>query len=324
MLLHDRHGRSIRYLRLSLTPACQMRCTYCRPDWLHNTDHTGALTPAELESLVRHLVDHHGLRKLRLTGGDPTARPDLLEIITRTASIPELEPLAMTTNGLSLASRAAEYVGAGMRRINISLDALDRECFKAMTGVDGLHRVLNGIDAALDAGFDSIKLNTVVLRGQNEHELPRLVRFAAERDLPIRFIELMPMGPLADQWADRYVPEPEMRRVLQPHVARWEPLEQGASSARCSRVTLHDGLTGIVGFITPMSCNFCAACDRLRITSDGSLYPCLMDQPAGSLMAAIRPRFDGALLDRMLNDALSHKQAEHPVNGFVTMTMIGG
>jgi cyclic pyranopterin phosphate synthase len=301
-----------------------MRCEYCRPQWLTHANRRGDLTAAEIERLVRHLVTYHGVRKVRLTGGDPTARPDLVRIIRSVASIDGVEDLAMTTNGLSLAARAHEYADAGLGRLNVSLDALNADVFHKMTGVDGLHRVIDGLGAAESAGLGPIKLNTVVLRGRNDHMLPGLMRFAVGRGMTLRFIELMPMGPLVDQWAERYVPEGEMRRVLEPHVRRWIPLEQGSASARCYHVELDDGRTGVIGFISPMSCNFCAACSRLRIAADGSIYPCLMDRPAGSLMSAMRPRFDGAMLDRLLAEALAHKRAEHPTMGFVTMSRIGG
>ncbi len=322
--MDDSDGRQIGYLRLSLTAACQMRCTYCRPDWLRHGGRSGQLTPAEIEAVVRHLVRRHGLTKVRLTGGDPTARPDLIEIIERVAGVDGLRDLAMTTNGLSLARHAESYRRAGLQRVNVSLDSLNPSTFARMTGVDALPRVLAGIDAALDAGLRPVRLNTVVLAGENDHELPELVRFAAARDLEIRFIELMPMGPLADRWAERYVPESAMRRRIDPIAEAWSSIDQGHDSARRYRIRLTDGRRVTVGFITPMSCNFCAACNRLRLTSDGKIYPCLMDEPRGSFLPAVRPTFDGDFLDRLLAAALSAKAAEHPAQGVAVMTTIGG
>ena len=257
--LADPSGRQVRYLRLSLTKQCSMRCVYCRPDWLTAVRGESSLTPVEIESLVRHLVRHHGLTKVRLTGGDPTARGDLLEIIRRVASIPGVHDLAMTTNGLTLAHAAGAYAQAGLGRINVSLDSLDPIRFARITGVDGLSRVLEGIEAALAAGLAPLKLNTVVLRGENDHELPQLVSFAADRGLTIRFIELMPMGPLAKQWAQRYVPADDMRRVLDGIVRSWTTLPQGESSATRYRLQLYDGREVTVGLITPMSCPFCSS-----------------------------------------------------------------
>lgn len=322
--MQDLYGRTIRYLRLSLTSACQMRCAYCRPAFVRQPRQSHHLTPQECAQLVRRLVDHHGLRKVRLTGGDPTARPDLIEIIRQLSGIVGLDDLAMTTNGLTLHREAQRLAEAGLQRLNISLDSLDAEQFKRITGVDGLERVMKGIEAVVAAGLTPIKLNTVVMRGENESQLPALVEFAVERGLDLRFIELMPMGPLADRWADRYVPESQMRRILAQTITHWRPLPQASESARRYRVTTRSGLSGTVGFITPMSCNFCSACNRLRITSDGGIYPCLMGESHGSIMPAVRPTFDGALLDSLLQQALATKAAEHPEQGAAVMTHIGG
>jgi GTP 3',8-cyclase len=300
-----------------------MRCVYCRPDF-HRNDPSGILTPAEIEALVGHLVGSHGVRKVRLTGGDPTFRGDLLEIIERVGGVPGLGDVAMTTNGLSLASRAADYREAGLKRVNVSLDSLDPERFERMTGVAGMERVIAGLRAALDAGLAPVRINTVVLRDENLEELPALVSFAAELGVEIRFIELMPMGPLADRWKERYVPAARMQRELSEAVAEWARRPQGSESATRFDVTLHDGRRSTIGFITPMSCNFCAACDRIRITAQGTLYPCLMDRPAGSLLPAIRPVFDGELFDELLADGLRAKAPEHPQEGFAVMTNIGG
>ncbi len=320
----DPHGRAIGYLRLSLTKACSMRCTYCRPAKLGHTRGEPMLTVQEAGHLVRHLAQRHGLRKVRLTGGDPTSRPDLVKFIRAIRAIDGITDLAMTTNGLTLLHRAAAYADAGLDRINVSLDSLDAARFASMTGVDGLSRVLAGLDAAERAGLSPIRLNCVVLKDQNERDLPDLLRFAAARGMEIRFIELMPMGPLASQWADRYVPEAAMRRRLEAVASGWHPLEQGHDAARRYRVSLGDGTQGVVGFITPMSCNFCSSCNRVRVAADGALYPCLMDEPRDSLLPALRPRFDADHLDELLARGLAHKQAEHPHDGFVTMTHIGG
>ncbi len=322
-MMQDQHGRVIRYLRLSLTSACPMRCSYCRPG-LDAHHPRLLLTPREIQRVVGHLVSRHGVEKVRLTGGDPTARGDLVEIIARLAAIDGLSDLAMTTNGLTLATHARAYTGAGLRRVNVSLDSLDAHQFTRITGVDGLARVLTGIDAAQAAGLDPIKINTVVMRDQNEDQLPDLVRFAAARGLAIRFIELMPMGPLADDWEARYVPAHEMRERLDAVVARWSSLPRGSESAERYDATLTDGRHVQIGFITPMSCNFCAACNRLRVTCDGSVYPCLMDEPRGSILPAVRPSFDAQCFDRILANALASKASEHPAQGVAVMTGIGG
>ncbi len=323
-MMHDGHGRGIRYLRLSLTQACGMRCVYCRPAVECRAPTDTALTASELHNLVRHLVSMHGLRKVRLTGGEPTARADIVEIVSRLAGIDGLHELTLTTNGLSLERLAAPLARAGLSRVNVSLDSLDARRFARITGVDGLSRVLAGIAAAVRSGLSPVKLNAVVIRGENDDELPDLVRFAAEQNLEIRFIELMPMGPLAAQWSRRYVSEAEMRDRLDSAVREWIELPRDAGSARTVRVVLADGRSARVGFITAMSCPFCDRCDRIRIGSDGTFYPCLMDRPGGRLLDALRPVFNARRLDDILSAGLSAKAGEHPMVGFGVMTHIGG
>lgn len=323
-MLSDANHRSIGYLRLSLTEACSMRCVYCRPTWHGQPQNQALLSVDEIGQLVQYLAESHGLKKVRLTGGEPTSRADLPAIISRLAKIPQLRELAMTTNGLTLASRAREYADAGLHRVNVSLDTLHPQRFAQLTGVDGLPRVLAGLAAAEQAELLPIRLNTVVVRGSNDQDLPDLLTFAAEHHWEIRFIELMPMGPLATEWHERYVPESEMRKTLSPIVQQWTPLHQGHDAARRFQVTLTNGTEATIGFITPMSCNFCAACNRIRITSEGTLYPCLMDEPGPSLMAGIRPHFDADILNRIITEGLSHKRAEHPLQGPTAMIQLGG
>lgn len=323
-MLTDLQGRTIGYLRLSLTAACSMRCTYCRPKLFTDQSGDATMSPPVIEQVVRHLVKRWGLTKVRLTGGEPTLRRDLFEIIERLAQIDGLKDLGMTTNGLTLARDAQELRLAGLRRINVSLDSLRPDVFQRMTGAKGPKRVIDGIHAAAEAGLVPIRLNTVVLAGENDDELPELVQFAATHGLDIRFIELMPMGPLADQWSERYVPESVMRERLASAIQHWQLLPQGHDSARRFRVQLDDGRFTTIGFITPMSCNFCAACNRLRLTARGDVYPCLMDRPRGNVMPALTPHFDADRFDNLLWDALKSKAPEHPVTGFATMTVLGG
>lgn len=320
-MLVDSFQRRVGYLRLSLTEGCQMRCVYCRPE--KHVGKPGAMTVAEITDLVGYLAANHGLAKVRLTGGDPSMRPDLAEVVAAVAQTPGVNEVAMTTNALTLARDAAALKAAGLSRVNISLDSLDAERFAALTGLRQLGRVLDGIDAAIAAGLRP-KLNCVVVNRFNDEELADLACFAARKRVPIRYIELMPMGPLADRWADRYVPEAQMKANLRPRLTGWEPLEQGANAARCYQCRTEDGLPVEVGFITPMSCDFCAACNRLRVGSHGDFFPCLMDAPAGNLLAALRPVFDAEKLDALLAAGYARKKDVHPHNGFVTMTSIGG
>jgi cyclic pyranopterin phosphate synthase len=321
--MRDHFGRSIRYLRLSLTHACAMRCVYCRPEGYATHRDKDELTVDEIEAIVTHMAAH-GLAKVRLTGGEPTVRPDLLQIIERVARIPGIADLAMTTNGLTLARQATALRDAGLKRINISIDSLDRRTFASITGVDQLPRILEGIDAALAAQLRPVRLNTVVVRGHNTQDLPELLEFAAAKGVEIRFIELMPMGPLHEKWHERFVSESEMRQILASKVDFWRPLATGSESARRYTALLADGGQATVGFITAMSHPFCDQCDRMRIGAGGQLYPCLMDRPSGNILAAVRPRFDPHLFDDLLRAGLEQKAAEHPALGHAVMIELGG
>ena len=326
--LRDGSGRSVHYLRLSVTGNCSMRCGYCRPEVDANRPEPGRLDAGGIRFLVRHLHGRFGLRKVRLTGGEPTTRRDLPELVAavRGAGVDEV---AITTNGLTLPRDARRLADAGLSRANVSLDTLDAGRFEKLTGVDGLGRVLRGIDAARDALPGGVKLNAVVIAGHNDgDDLLALARYAAARGLPLRFIELMPMGPLAGAWAGRYVPASAMKATLRAAGVRLEALPETADAARRFRAVLPAApgeAAGVadLGFITPMSCNFCAGCDRLRVSADGDLHPCLMDDARGNVADAIRRR-DAAEIDRLLAAAFGEKAAEHPAAGPAIMTRMGG
>lgn len=325
-MIADTLGRRVAYLRLSLTQSCPMRCVYCRPSFHKNDDgqRETLLTRQEIRLVVSHLVARHGVRKVRLTGGEPTSRSDVIGIISDLAAIRGLSTLVMTTNGLTLGHLARPLRSAGLQRVNVSLDSLNAEGFRRITGYDGIQQVLKGIEEAQRVGLGPVKVNTVVVRGENDHELPGLLLYAADHQLEIRFIELMPMGPLADAWSRRYVPASEMRWRLRTAVRAWNAGKRGSDAATPMRAQLRDGRWVDVGFITAMSCPFCDSCDRLRIDSTGLFYPCLMDQPAGTLLDAIRPEFDPQKFDRRLDEGYIRKAAEHPARGATSMVSIGG
>ncbi len=323
-MLVDGWSRTIRYLRLSVTPDCPLRCLYCRPAQALQRSAAEPLRPLELEALVRHLVEQHGLRKVRLTGGEPTARHDLLEIVERLGRLEGLGDLALTTNGLRLASLAADLAAAGLRRVNVSLDTLDPARFRRLTGADGLDRVLAGIAAARAAGLTPLRLNAVVLAGENDEELGDLVTFATDHDAEMRFIELMPMGPLAAQWSDRFVSQETIRRRLAGSLSDWEAVPHEGGAARRWRVRLADGRRTTLGLISAMSCPFCDACDRLRLASHGAVYGCLMGDAGESLLPALRPTFDAARVDRILAEVLRAKPREHGAQGTAAMVQLGG
>ena len=322
--LVDGAGRSIRYLRLSVTQACNMRCACCRAGRMCATPDEVKLSAAEIEGLIRYLTETRGLRKVRVTGGEPTCRVELGDIMRRVAAVPGVRELVMTTNGLTLAERATELAEAGLQRVNVSLDALTPARFARLTGVDGVDRVVAGIDAALRSGLAPLRLNTVVMRGLNEEEVVPLARFAAERGVEIRYIELMPIAPASAHHRAWHVSTAQVMDTLRGSVVAWQALTRGRESAQRHRVTLDDGTAATMGFISSMSDTFCARCDRLRVAADGTLYPCLMGRPAGSMLPGLRPVRSDALLKQTLTRALARKSPNHCARGFTQMTVLGG
>jgi cyclic pyranopterin phosphate synthase len=282
--LADAQGRRIAYLRLSLTERCNFRCSYCAPA---QPDRAGTpLGRAEIARLVR-LFAGLGIRRVRLTGGEPTLRADLLEVVRDVRATPGIEEIALTSNGQLLSGLAGPLLEAGVSRLNVSLDTLDGEKLRRLSGrAAALDRVVAGIDAALRAGFASVKLNVVVVRGTNEDELGELTRFAWRRGATPRFIELMPFG------AGEPVPIAEVKALLgaqgialEPDATRgWGPAVhmRGSSAAGAER------LSGLVGFIGAMTESFCDGCNRVRVGADGSMRACLGGRervPLAELMA---------------------------------------
>ena len=270
--LRDGLGRRFEYLRLSLTDVCNFRCSYCLPDGYRRPCGKPAdLTVEEIERAVRAFAEL-GLWKVRLTGGEPTIRRDFEDVARAVSAVSGIRRVAMTTNGYRLAERAQRWREAGVDALNISVDSLDPERFLAITGHDRLGEVLAGIDAARDAGFSSIKLNAVLMRGVNDDELDAMIRFVTARDLSLRFIEVMRTNDNAEFFAERHVPGESVVEQLQ--AAGWQRLsrEDGAGPA----VEFgHPEARGRIGIIAPYAKDFCADCNRLRLGSDGEFHLCL-------------------------------------------------
>ncbi len=287
--LVDRYGRSFPYLRLSLLEACNFRCSYCLPDGFRAASAsagTAAGTPRWLsrEEIARLLRGFAalGLRKLRLTGGEPSLRPDLTGVIADAASTPGIEKVALTTNGILVRRRLADWRAAGLTALNISLDSLDDGRFRAITGHDRGEEVRAGIEFALDSGLSAVKLNTVLLRGLNDDELPAWLEYLRTRRLTVRFIELMQTGDnLAYFKQHHYRAEALEQQLLS---AGWQALPR-AVDAGPAREYRHDNYAGRVGIIAPYSRDFCAGCNRLRVTAGGDLRLCLF----GNVGIPLRP-----------------------------------
>ncbi len=281
--LRDRYGRDVTYLRVSVTSRCNLRCFYCLPR-THAVARPDQLDLDELATAVASGV-RLGITKIRLTGGEPLVRPGIVDLVRRLRALPGIHDLALSTNGTLLADHAAALKAAGLMRVNVSLDSLRPAVFRALTGRDDVARVTAGIRAARDAGLAPVKLNVVVVRGVNDDELLALVEFALRHDAQARFIEYMPLG-VGERWGASYVSRAEILERLRPLLADAPPRRRASEPA--SYYPLAGG--GEIGVISPVSCRFCDLCNRLRLTADGKLRPCLTSEGEVDLRPALRPR----------------------------------
>jgi len=283
--LIDTYGRGHRDMRVSLTDRCNLRCTYCMPHdfaaWLPSKD---LLSTDELIEIIEVAVSQ-GIDEIRLTGGEPMLRPDIVEIVSRISSIKNAPKLSMTTNGLVLAKLAKPLVDAGLRRINISLDTLDREVFKKMTHRDRIDDVFAGIAAAKEAGLLPVKINTVLLRGVNDGEAVSLLKWALAEDLNLRFIEQMPLDAGGIWNREQLITADDIFAQLSEHY-ELTPVEYRGSAP--AEEFLINGGPATVGIIGSVSRPFCGACDRIRITSDGQLRSCLFSMIETDLRSILR------------------------------------
>lgn len=270
--LTDPSGRRFEYLRLSLTDVCNFRCTYCLPHGYRKpAGKAPDLSPDEMVRAVSAFA-RLGLWKVRLTGGEPTVRREFTEIARRVAAVPGIRRLAMTTNGYRLADHAAEWRAAGISAINVSVDSLDPARFAAITGHDRLHAVLRGVEAARAAGFDTIKLNAVLMRGVNDDELDAIVAFVRENDLSLRFIEVMRTNDNAPFFAERHVPGQTVIDALER--SGWSRLPRAPGAGPAVEFA-HPDARGRIGIIAPYARDFCSTCNRLRLSAEGKLHLCL-------------------------------------------------
>ncbi len=283
--LVDRFGRRVTYLRISVTDRCNFRCVYCMSEEMTFAPRSTLLTLEETEQVARAFCEL-GVTKIRITGGEPLVRRNILWLLERLGSIPQLESLVLTTNGSLLARFAADLKAAGVRRINISLDSLDPERFRQITRNGDLAVVLQGIDAALAAGFDRLKLNCVVLKHRNHDETLALTRFAAARGMDISFIEEMPLGAIREHdRAEAYYSSDAILQDLQRELELIATTESTGGPARYYRLP---GSNTRVGFISPHSHNFCANCNRVRLTAQGLLLLCLGQEHSSDLKRVVR------------------------------------
>ncbi|MGQ9626297.1 MAG: GTP 3',8-cyclase MoaA [Anaerolineae bacterium] len=306
----DDFRREISYLRVSITDRCNLRCVYCMPpSGVHLRSHEEILSYEEIACVVRAAAEL-GIHKVRLTGGEPLVRAGLVNLVEMLAAIPGIDDLSMTTNGTLLAAYAHDLKEAGLKRVNVSLDTLRPERFQRITGRAGLDKVLEGIAEARKAGLEPVKINIVVLRGLNDDEIVDFARLTLEEGWHVRFIEMMPLG-AGPIWAkDRYVSATEIRRQLEKELAPLQParLSAGGGPARYFRLPR---ASGTIGFISPISEHFCATCNRLRLTADGRLRPCLLSDHEIDLRPLLRQGAGPAEIRKLLIQAICAKPERH-------------
>ena len=264
----DTYGRQITYLRLSVTELCNLRCRYCMPeDGVCKKRHEEMLTQEEMIMAIRAAAAL-GIRKLRITGGEPLVKSNIVELCRAAAAVDGIEEVCLTTNGTLLPKLAAPLREAGVRRLNISLDTLDAEKFRYITRIGNLEDALAGIEASLEAGFEKIKINSVLIGGFNDDEIPTLAALTQRYPVDVRFIELMPMYDSGDFGPDAFIPY----TVVTDRLPDLSPLPADGGVAKLYRLP---DARGNVGLISPVSAHFCAECNRIRLTADGKLKPCL-------------------------------------------------
>jgi len=325
MALIDSHGRRIKYLRLSVTDRCNLRCQYCMPaEGVPRLRPDDTLSFENLYRVARTAVEL-GIEKIRLTGGEPLVRKGIVAFADRLAALPQLSELVLTTNALLLTDLAAPLRRAGVQRLNISLDSLKPETFRQIARGGDLSKVLDGIEAAQAAGFPAPKINVVVLRGINDGELLDFARFAIERSCSVRFIEYMPTRGSQD-WRTLAVTGAEIARRLSERYTLF-PLAPNSTS-EAARMFSIDGTTASIGIISPVTDHFCGSCDRIRVTASGVAQSCLFGGPGLDLKPYLKTNDDE--LREVFSRAVLAKPERHrlsvdtPINSWMAMSQIGG
>ena len=307
--MFDSCRRDIHYLRLSVTDRCDLRCVYCMAEDMQFVPRRDLLTLEELDRLASAFISR-GVTKLRITGGEPLVRKGIMTLfrsLSRHLASGALGELTLTTNGTQLADHAEALFAAGVRRLNVSLDTLDAARFRALTRHGQLGAVMDGLRAAREAGL-KVKLNAVALKGITEIEVFDLIAFAHGHGMDLTLIETMPLGDIGADRTDQYLPLTELRRLIETRLTLTDTAEQSGGPARYARVTETGGR---LGFITPMTHNFCESCNRVRLTCTGTLYMCLGQNDAADLRLPLRASDDDALLSQAIDEAIGRKPKGH-------------
>lgn len=307
--LTDPFGRSIDYLRVSVTDRCSLRCLYCLPPrGFAGHRSKDLLTDAEIVRIVS-VAARLGAGKLRITGGEPLVRPGIVELAGELAAVPGVEDSALSTNGLLLSSMAEALRRAGVSRINVSLDTLRPDRFRSIARRGELRDVLDGVQAALNAGFNPVKINTVIMKGINSDEIEEFVSLTRRWPVHVRFIELMPIGETGFFSRERWLPMPEVKALCGALASLGpEASPRGFGPAVYFKAP---GALGTVGFIGALSCGFCAGCNRLRLTSNGRLLPCLAGESGADLASCLRSGADDGRIAEVFREVVAMKPERH-------------
>lgn len=308
--MQDQFQRQIEYLRISVTDRCNLRCRYCMPaegvKWI---PHESILSLEEILRLIK-ISTRFGFHRFRITGGEPLVRKGIIDFLRQTAQIPGVDDLMLTTNGILLPETAFDLKAAGVQRVNISLDTLDPERFREITRGGEVNKVLQGVFRSLEAGLDPVKLNVVVVRDFNTEELPKFMELARQYPLHVRFIELMPIG-ISSGHREEFVPIHEMKEILGLKEVNAAKDIRGGGPAEYFRP---EGFQGSVGFISALSRHFCHTCNRVRLTADGKLRPCLHSKYEVDLREALRNGCSDSEVADIFAAAVWHKPSEHNMN----------
>lgn len=310
--LVDSFGRVHNSLRLSVTDRCNIRCFYCMPEnGAQFVDRNHILSFEEIHRLVRILVEQAGIRDLRITGGEPLVRKQIPCLIEMLAGIEGLEDLSLTTNGMLLAEHAQALKHAGLRRLNISLDTLNETVFRKITRREGLDKTLQGIDSAIQCGFESVKLNTLAIKGITEPEVTQLVQYALDRDVMLRFIEFMPLDTDRAWQQDQVLTGDQLLAILQKVFGNVKPISRSDPSQPAEEFQISNGRIGIIRSITAP---FCQACNRIRITADGAVRNCLFATNETPLRILMREGVSDADLLSTIRACVAGKAKAHGIN----------
>ncbi|MEN2986357.1 MAG: GTP 3',8-cyclase MoaA [Thermodesulfovibrionaceae bacterium] len=319
----DRYNRQINYLRVSVTDRCNLRCIYCMPKSTKKFLPQKEILSYEEILRIISLATKIGINKIRITGGEPLIRKDVVGFIEKASKIREIKDIGLTTNGVLLRKYAKDLKSAGLKRLNISLDSLNRDKYETITGVDALKEVLEGIKEAERLGFDPIKINIVVMKGINDDEIVDFVKWSKKVPYQIRFIEFMPIGENSKWSRDLFMSREEIKKKIE-RISKLTSVKVDKSGP--AEYFTVENSKGLIGFISPLTTHICQRCNRLRLTADGKLRPCLFSDREIDLKSLIRAGANDSLIREMLVNAVYLKpsgisQNAHPLKA---MSMIGG